>query len=126
WTRHFAKRVLKERGAKNVRPALETWVARLDAADPDHEHHLLEALWTYESLDVVEPKLLEKLLNARDHRARAAATRVLSHWAARLPNAMELLTARVADGHPRVRLEAVRALGSMDDPRAAEVAMRGL
>ena len=30
WTRQQAKRVLKERGAKEVLPALETWVAKLD------------------------------------------------------------------------------------------------
>ena len=29
----------------------------LDPKDADYEHHLLEALWTYQSLDVVEPEL---------------------------------------------------------------------
>src|SRR5262249_5344357 len=61
WTRHFAKRTLKERGDRVV-PALAAWVSQLDAADADHEHHLLEALWTYQSLDVVEPNLLGTLL----------------------------------------------------------------
>jgi putative heme-binding domain-containing protein len=125
WTRHFAKRTLKERGPK-VLPALAAWVARLDPADAAFEHHLLEALWTYQSLDVVEPKLLATLLHARDHRARAAATRVVSYWHARLTNPLELLAARVGDEHPQVRLEAVRALAQLPGSRPVEAAMRAL
>jgi putative heme-binding domain-containing protein len=126
WTRHHAKRVLKERGADQVRPALAAWVKGLDPADAEHEHHLLEALRTYQSLDVVEPDLLKTLLHARDHHGRAAATRVLAHWHDRLPHALELLAARVADDHPQVRLEAVRALGRIPSPRAAAVALDAL
>jgi putative heme-binding domain-containing protein len=125
WTRHFAKRTLKERGA-NVIPKLAAWVGSLDPADPEHEHHLLEALWTYQSLDVVEPKLLNTLLNAREPRARAAATRVVSGWHTRLEHPLELLAARVADDHPQVRLEAVRALAQVHSSRAAEVALQAL
>src|SRR5208337_2892085 len=123
---HQAKRVLKERGAKDVLPALAAWVKKLDPKEPDYEHHLLESLWTYQSLDVVEPKLLATLLQARDHHARAAATRAIQTWHPRLPNAMELLAERVADDHPQVRLEAVRALGQLGTARAAEVAMTAL
>jgi putative heme-binding domain-containing protein len=125
WTRQQAKRVLKERGAK-VLPVLAAWVQGLDVKDAEHEHHLLEALWTYQSLDVVEPDLLKTLLHARHHHARAAAIRVLSHWQNRLPHAMELLAARVADDHPQVRLEAVRALGQVPSARSAEVALAAL
>jgi putative heme-binding domain-containing protein len=125
WTRQQANRVLKERGAQVV-PELTAWVEKLDPADRDHEHQLLEALWTYQALDVVEPKLLKRLLSATDPRARAAATRVLQHWHGRLPDSLELLAAGVADDHPRVRLEAVRALGRIPDSHAVEVAMRAL
>ena len=86
----------------------------------------LKPLWTYQALDVAEPSLLKKLLYAKDHRARAAATRVLQYWQARLPDFLELLTARVADDHPRVRLEAVRALGRVPDSHAVEVAVQAL
>jgi putative heme-binding domain-containing protein len=125
WTRHHAKRVLKERGAK-VLPTLAAWVRKLDPADPGHEHHLLEALWVYQGLDEVEPNLLRTVLHARDFRARAAATRVLQYWHARLPDAIEWLAARDADDHPRVRLEAVRALGQVADAHAVELALRAL
>jgi putative heme-binding domain-containing protein len=126
WTRHFAKRVLKERGARKVLPALGPWIKGLDPADADHEHHLLEGLWTYQSLDVVEPKLLATLLQARDHHARAAAVRVVSHWHTRLSNPLELLAPRVLDDHPQVRLEAVRALGQIPGLRSAELALQAL
>jgi len=125
WTRHFAKRVLKERGSKVV-PDLAAWVQKLDAADPGREHHLLEALWLYQSLDVVEPKLLGVVLNAKDHHARAAAVRVLSAWHERLSHPLELLAVRVADDHPQVRLEAVRALGQIPNARAGQVALQAL
>jgi putative heme-binding domain-containing protein len=126
WTRHHAKRVLKVRGADKVVPALAEWVKGLDAKDAEYEHHLLEALWTYQSLDTVEPKLLVKLLASKDHHIRAAATRALSYWHDRIPHAQELLAAAAADDHPRVRLEAVRALSQIPTAQAAELAATAL
>src|SRR5262249_12623637 len=105
WTRHFAKRVLKERG-KAVLPALAAWVAHLEPSDLGYEHQQLEGLWVYQALDTPEPKLLDRVLHARDPHARAAATRILAHWHDRIPQALDYLTAGVADDHPRVRLEA--------------------
>ncbi|HEX8202857.1 MAG TPA: PVC-type heme-binding CxxCH protein, partial [Isosphaeraceae bacterium] len=130
WTRHFAKRVLKERG-REVVPELTAWVRKLDPTDPDVEHHRLEALWTYQALDAVEPGLLAALLESADPRVRAAATRVVGHWADRLPDRLRWLAERVRDDHPRVRLEAVRALvhvpeARAPEARAAEVALPSL
>jgi putative heme-binding domain-containing protein len=126
WTRHQAKRVLKERGAKEVVPALAGWVKGLDLKDPDVEHQRLEALWTYQALDVVEPGLLKHLLWSADPNARAAATRVVRYWHGRLEDPAWLLDQQVHDDHPRVRLEAVRALAHLPDRRAADSAMRAL
>ena len=72
------------------------------------EHHRLEALWTYQSLDVPQPQLLGELLRSHDHRV-AAATRVLAQWRAQVGQTAALLSALVDDEHPQVRLEAVRA-----------------
>jgi len=126
WTRQQAKRVLKERGGVQVLPALAKWVGNLESKDGDQEHHLLEALWTYQSLDTVEPKLLERLLRANDGRARAAAVRVVAQWHDRLDHPLELLAARVLDDHSRVRLEAVRALGQIPNARGIEIATQAL
>jgi putative heme-binding domain-containing protein len=126
WTRHFAKRLLKERGAAEVAPLLATWLSQLDLNDSAAEHHQLEALWTYQSLDVVEPKLLARLLEAKDHRVRAAATRVLAAWQSRIPLSLEQLAKRVGDDHPRVRLEAVRTISNNQEPRAPEIAIQAV
>ncbi len=120
WTRHHARLVLKERGA-SVLPELKVWTAK-----QDQETARLEALWTYQALDVVEPKLLTSLLQARDYRIRAAAVRVVSAWHERLSKPLEMLAPCSADEHPQVRLEAVRALGRIPDVRAAESALQVL
>ncbi len=126
WTRQNAKRVLKERGAEAVVPALKDWLAKLDPNDADYEHHNLEGLWAYQSLDVAEPALLTALMRAKDYRIRAASTRVLANWHPRISNAMELLTAAVADDQPRVRMEAVRALSALNSDRAAAIALNAV
>ena len=126
FTRHFAKRVMKERG-KSVLPALASFVSKLDAdGGPEADHHRLEALWTYQSLDVVEPKLLRRLAKSEDPRVRAAAMRVANHWLGRFEDPFSLLSAGVADANPRVRLETVRALGRVPEPKGIEIALKAL
>ena len=78
----------------------------------------------YQSLDVAEPDLLAAVLNSPDFQARAAASRVVAHWQGRVSDAVAMLAPRVVDENPRVRLEAVRGLGKIADPRSVEVAMR--
>lgn len=126
WTRHFARLVLKERGADAVVPALTEWFLNLDAGDPQVEQHRLEALWTFQALDVVEPTVLKIVLASADGRVRAAAVRVVSQWHPRLSDPLELLAPRAADGEPRVRLEAVRALAQIPQTRSAELALWAL
>ena len=105
-TRYRARRELAARDTEAVIPVLKTWTTSLDPSDADHEHHLLEALWMHQTHNVVELSLLETVLAAQDHRARAAATRVLSCWLDRVPNHKELLEKAINDDHPRVRREA--------------------
>ncbi|GAB3270591.1 L-sorbosone dehydrogenase [Larkinella harenae] len=123
WTRLQAKQVLKARGAKEVIPALQKWVQNLDKNDANYEHQLLEALWTYQTLEVVNQPLLLNLLSAKSHKARAAALRALELWHGQLTNVPALLTKAVADPHPQVRLEAVIALRKIQTPEAARTAL---
>lgn len=113
WTRLHAKLAMKERNADEVVAAVEPWLAGQRAADADVEHHKLEALWALQAIDRVHPELLSQVLKSSDPRARAAGVRVLVEWMSRpgkVPDALSLLRSAVADAHPRVRLEAVRAL----------------
>lgn len=124
WTRQQAKRVLKERGKAKVLPELAKWLRALDPNDPLVERHRLEALWVYQSLRSIDFSLLKMLLNAKDYRVRAAATRMIGHIS---PTSVlratsqrdvrvtltNLLIKRVLDERPRVRLEAVRVAGKL-------------
>jgi putative heme-binding domain-containing protein len=112
-----AKRVLVERGAKIV-PDLAKWTK-----SQKDEKALLQALWMYQAIDVVEPALLGRMLEAKDGHIRAAATRVVSYWHPRLNNPMELLAKRSVDEFPRVRIEAARALAEMPSARSAELVL---
>jgi len=126
WTRQQAKRVLKERGAGAVAAALTAWIGTLGPAGGAADHHRLEALWTYQALDLPDAPLLGQLLKAEDFRIRAAAVRVVGHWHDRLGDPIALLEPRVADESPRVRLEAVRSLAEIPSARAAGVALGAL
>jgi putative membrane-bound dehydrogenase-like protein len=108
-TRYRVRRELAARDTQDVLPSLENWVKNLRSANPIPTHLLLEALWVYQSHNVVNQGLLTELLQSDDFRARAAAVRVLSYWNDRLENPVALLQQRVNDDHSRVRLEAVRA-----------------
>jgi glucose/arabinose dehydrogenase len=109
-TRYAARRELWERPTDEVLAAADSWVSGLPPQDAAFTHHLLEALWLKQALDVVDAELLHRLLTCDDYRARAAATRVLCYWQDRVDDPLGLLQQRVNDEHPRVRLEAVRAL----------------
>ena len=111
----------------DVAGPLAKWVAKL-LADSEGERLKLEALWVYEALDIPEPKLLAELLQATDPRVRAATVRTAVHWQKKIPVADLLRYASKAanDEHPRVRLEAVRALADIPDAKAAESALVAL
>ncbi len=123
-TRLHAKEEMSRRPAGEVGPALRSWVAALDTSNAEYENRRLEALWSFQWLGVVESPLLEAVLKSKDHRARAAAVRVLSYWRERVDGAMSLLAAAVEDPHPQVRLEAVNALRQAPSLEAVELAMR--
>jgi len=121
--RELAKVELHTHATAQVIPALQNWVANLNKSDPDYEHHLMEALWVHQWHDVIDTRLLERMLSSPEHQARAAATRVLCYWRDKVPNTLALLQARAEDEHPRVRLEAVRAASFFDSAEAANVAL---
>lgn len=137
--RQHAKRVLKELGADKVLQPLTAWVAQLDANDPQFEHHRLEGLWMFQSLDVPNVTLLDAVLKSKTPQARAAGVRVVAQWFGvavgatdepKLPDqsakALAWLETAVADEHPRVRLEAVRALAEFPQLDAAKLALRAV
>ncbi len=115
-----ARRVLTERG-RDIVPDLKQWVA-----DQKDQKAKLEGLWMYQAIDVVEPALLAELLEASDGRIRAAATRVVSSWHPRVNAPLDWLAKRITDDHPRVRLEAARALSRIPTAHSAELVLSAL
>lgn len=122
-TRYRARRELADRDRDEVIAALGAWIESLDVSSPEYEHHLLEALWMHQTHNRVNQPLLEQLLSAKDHRARAAATRVLAFMIDDVPNHYPLLENCINDAHPRVRLEAVRAVSFLKGDGAIELAL---
>jgi azurin/lysophospholipase L1-like esterase len=128
-TRELAKLELGRHEPRDVVAALRPWLAGLDPEAPRHEHHLTEALWLCQSLDVLDHELLQRVLRSPKAEARAAATRVLCTWRERVPDALGSLRALAEDPDARVRLQAVRAASFFSGPdteKAAGVAFRSL
>ncbi len=118
-SRYRSRRALRAYPAAEVLPAVKAWVAGLDKADPDYEHHRLEALWTTWGLNQVDETLLREVLQSPDFRARAAAVRVVRYNHHRLPDHVALLDKAAMDAEGRVRLEAIVAASWIPDNAAA-------
>ncbi|MFT6619584.1 MAG: putative heme-binding domain-containing protein [Limisphaerales bacterium] len=126
FVRDQSRRVLIDRGVETAK-VLKTWLPK-----QKDEAARLQALWLHQALNVPNTKLLTELLNAKEPKIRAAAVRVLSDWSdpqtdskrpMQADRATGLYRNRVADSHPRVRLEAVRGVAKLGTAKAAEVAL---
>ncbi len=114
--RMAARKELASRPTAEVIAVAESWAENLTEA-----HDLLEALWLFQSHDVVNAKLLNRVLNSNNYKARAAATRVLIAWRERLVDPLATLRKLAADPEARVRLEAVRASSFFASTDAIEI-----
>ncbi len=114
-TRYRTRRELRGRATSEVLPAVKAWAAKQTDA-----HAKLEALWTTWGLNATDESLLRELLASQDHRARAAAVRVLRYNTHRITDSAALLEKAAADSHGRVRLEATIAASWFPDTAAAK------
>jgi putative heme-binding domain-containing protein len=108
-----AKRVLVERGPERVKADLAWWTAKQTVPAAR-----MQALWAQQALNLPVAALVAELVVTNDPRIRAAGVRVLP-----VADSLAPLTKLVTDANPRVRLEAVRALGKVGTARAAELAL---
>lgn len=126
WDRQMARRVLAERSAEEVAPALDSWLAALPPAARESGRY--EALGLLSELDRRDTALLVQVAGSPVPESRAFAARVAGEWARRRgpggqsESWLSLLERLVSDDHPRVRLEAVVACSYVPDPHAVEVA----
>ncbi|MCR9295319.1 MAG: HEAT repeat domain-containing protein [bacterium] len=128
---HQSSRVLIERG-EPARTAIRNWLE-----EQTDEYDKLKALWLCQATDSAAQSLLEELLVSKDHRIRAAATRVLGCWTDPqhqpnpwlnfdAPETHARFVQAVNDSHPRVRLEAIRALAKVGSLEAGTLALQVL
>jgi len=125
-TRERTKIELGKHDSDKVATAVDKWVGALDANDPEYQHHITEALWVKQWHNILDESLLKRQLRSPDFHARFAATRVLCYQRDRIPDALSLLKVQIGDEHPRVRLEAVRALSFFRQWEAADIALLAL
>jgi mono/diheme cytochrome c family protein len=118
-TRYRSRRALRAYPNEEVLPAVKTWVAGLDKADPDYEHRRLEALWVSWGMNAVDETLLRELLASPDFRVRSAAVRVVRYNHHHLADHAALLEKAASDPEGRVRLEATVAASWIPDKTAA-------
>jgi mono/diheme cytochrome c family protein len=117
-TRYRVRRELRGRNAAEVMPRVRAWVAKLNTKDPNFEHNLLEALWVSWGFNKVDQSLLNRLLQAKDYHARAAAVRVLRYSGHQVVNQPALLAKAAQDDHGRVRMEAFVAASWLSQEKA--------
>ncbi|MBX3748218.1 MAG: c-type cytochrome [Verrucomicrobiae bacterium] len=130
WERQMARRVLESRGVEEVTSMLTRWLAAPVGGRPHGEtlddHGWFEVLGVWAGFEVVDTRALDRVAASATPEARAYAARVTGHWATRLRDPWVRLERLVTDPHPRVRLEAVVALGQVPSVRAVEVALRAV
>ncbi len=119
--RYRTRRELRGRDQDEIAEAVENWLTALEVNSPELEHQLLEALWVTWGGNRVNQDLLNRLLNAEDHRVRAAAVRVLRYSGHQVENQAELLKKAVADENGRVRLEAIVAASWLTAEEGLEI-----
>ena len=121
-TRKLAKLRLMDLPKAKAIAATQQWVDALKPTDPALEAKLFEAIGVFESHEVVDRPLLERLLTSKDYRARAYATRVVGRWHDRLNNPLALLRRSATDEHSRVRLEAIVAASDVREAESIAIA----
>ncbi len=125
-TRFQARRELGARDKVEVITAVDKSIAATRGESEADQHLLLELLWVKQHHDAIDFGLLDRILASKDARARAAAVRVLCYWKDRVEEPLSKIQAAVHDEHPRVRLEAVRALSFFDSQAALDIAVESL
>jgi len=121
FVRESARRELRERGAAEVLPSLQSWITK-----QSDDNALLEGLWTLQSLNATDPKTIERLLGSKDSRYRAAALRILYHRSEEVPNSKQWITKAINDENAQVRLWAISCLAQKPGPDSVPTALQAL
>lgn len=117
-TRYRARRELRRRPEADVLKAVNAWIG----ADASPEK-LTEALWVQEGARSVDPALVARIMSCDNFHARSAAVHTVANEMIRFDSALEVFRQAITDQHPRVRLEAIRALSFVQSYEALEITL---
>lgn len=145
-TRARARNELHARPKVEVLGALPSWLAAVDGAkearsESERDRLVVEALWLQQNFHSIDDALLKRAASLKTPEARAAALHVIADEFEFMQSEMTQPTSRtialrnadwarsllqnaVTDEHPRVRLEAVRALSFYPRLESIEIAHR--
>ena len=126
WTRHQARLTLSELQPDPVSQALSKWVDGLDPKDPEHAHHLVEAMWACQNVERPSEKILKLVLASKDGNARSAGARIIRYWHGDLSDPVSLLAKAASDPFPRTRMEAILSAGYVPRAEAFSAALGAL
>jgi glucose/arabinose dehydrogenase len=116
WHRDTAQRLLVERGAQSVTPALK----QLALGSPDYRARL-HALWTLDGIDEIDAVTVEKALSDRSVDVRASAIRLAERWLGDASHPLQAAVLKLAaDPNWIVRRQFAASLGAL--PPQARVA----
>ncbi len=101
-----------------IEPVLDTWVKNLKRSDPDYYEKVREALFVYQSHEIVKEELITILAGSADYGAKMVAAQAVGRWGKRINDPLSYLRVFVKDKDPRVRLHAVVAAGNIPDPQS--------
>lgn len=121
--RSRARNEIHQRPQEEVLTTLAEWLPTVT-----DDRLMIEALWIQQSFHAIDLDLAVKCLKLSTGEARAATVHVLADEVVfgNLPRErlLELIAPAVVDEHPRVRLEAVRALSFVPSLEAVELAWK--
>ncbi len=106
--RHHARISLRKLGQPGL-AAVDAWLAKLPAQEPERDQAMLETVFVAEGLGLTRPALLAALCKSAKPEYRAAAVHVARLQADRLPDLVNTLITMASDPHPRVRMEVIDA-----------------
>ncbi len=126
WTKYQVRRLLTAMPVDQIQTALDNWVSGLTPSSPDYIPSLREAMFIYQSFEIVNEPLLKKLFTSANPSARGLAAQAVGRWAKRLEDPLKYLSVLINDPHPQVRLMAVVAAGNVQQPQSILVATQAL
>ena len=108
WWRDTAQQLIIQRGDKSVAPALSAL-----AAGAPQDYVRLQALWTLDGLDSLQPQDVIKALDDKSPDVRAGAVRMSEHWLATSQPVQAAVLKRVDDPNWFVRRQLAATLGEL-------------